>query len=113
MELAEKQRNKTIAVVVKGKNCSPFFNYGLDTVIRPFWYDRGMLEGKCLECGFYRIGWALRNPRHQACPRCGVGLKITDGRDVFRGYSPFTGEKYLTNPPTNIPPSRGKGKDSA
>ncbi|MFC1892942.1 hypothetical protein ACFLYR_02740 [Chloroflexota bacterium] len=56
-----------------------------------------MLEGKCPKCeGCYR-GWALINPRHQSCPRCGVGLEITDGDRVFSGYSPFTAEKLPTN----------------
>ena len=70
-----------------------------------------MLEGKCPKCGTYRIGWALRFPRNQACPKCGAELEITeDGRRVSKGYSPFTAERYLINPPTNVPSSHDKEK---
>ena len=62
-----------------------------------------MLEGKCPKCGYHRIGWALKWPRNQACPKCGIGLDITrDGRRVFTGYSPFTAEKYIVNLPDNV-----------
>ncbi len=72
----------------------------------------GILEGKCPKCGTRRIGLALRNPRHQTCPKCGTGLEITNGgRKVSTGYSPFTAEKYLINPPTNIPSPHDKEKD--
>ena len=72
----------------------------------PFWYDEDMLEGKCPKCGFHRVGWALRNPRHQTCPKCGVELEITeDGRMVSKGYSPFTAKRYSISQFTNIPTS--------
>ena len=61
-----------------------------------------MLEGKCPKCGFYRIGWALRNPRHQTCPKCGVGLEITDGHTVSTGYSPFTAESSFVDTPPAV-----------
>ncbi len=67
-----------------------------------------MLEGQCPKCGTCYCGWALLNPRHQSCPRCGVGLEITDGDRVFRGYSPFTGERLLTNLSGDTPPSLDK-----
>ncbi len=73
-----------------------------------------MLEGKCPKCGARYFGWALRFERHQACPKCGVGLDITeeDGR-VFKGYSPFTAKEYSINPPpTNAPAPDDKKKDS-
>ena len=38
-----------------------------------------MLEGKCPKCGFYCVGWALRNPEYQTCPKCGTKLEITEG----------------------------------
>ena len=70
-----------------------------------------MLEGTCPKCGAYYHGWALLNPRHQSCPKCGVGLEITeDGERLFIGYSPFTGERYFINP-TNVPSSLDKDKD--
>ena len=72
-----------------------------------------MLEGRCPKCGFYRIGWALRHPRHQTCPKCGTGLEITeDGRRVFRGYSPFDAERYSVTPPDNVPLSQDEDNDS-
>ncbi len=72
-----------------------------------------MLEGKCPKCGTHRIGFALRNPRHQTCPKCGAGLEITNGgRRIFKGYSPFTAERYLISPPTNVPSPNDKAKDS-
>ena len=72
-----------------------------------------MFEGKCPKCGTHRIGWALRFPRHQTCPKCGAALEITeDGRRVFIGYSPFTAEIYSINLPTNVPPSPDKEKES-
>ena len=72
-----------------------------------------MIEGKCPKCGTHRVGWALLNPRHQACPKCGAGLDIIkDGQMIATGYSPFTGGKYVINPPTNVPSSRDKEKDS-
>lgn len=102
----------TITEVGKGKNVLHSFKRGLDTLRIPFWYNRDMIEGKCSKCGTYRIGWSLLNTRHQTCPKCGAGLEITeDGRRVFRGYSPFTAERYLINPPTNVP-SPDKEKES-
>ena len=71
-----------------------------------------MLEGKCLKCGTRRVGQALRNPRHQSCPRCGTALAITEGGyRVFKSYSPFTAEEYLINPSTNVSPSSDKEED--
>ena len=72
-----------------------------------------MLEGKCPKCGYQCFGWALRFPRHQLCPKCGVGLEITeDGRKVGTGYSPFTAERYHLDMPDNIPLSPDKEEDS-
>ncbi len=71
-----------------------------------------MLEGKCPKCGTYYCGWALLNPRHQTCPKCGGGLELTqDGRRILRGYSPFSAKRYFINPPTNVPPLYGKEKN--
>ena len=72
-----------------------------------------MLEGKCSKCGTHRIGYALLNPRHQTCPKCGAGLEITDGgRRVPKGYSPFTAERYFISPPSNVPSPDDQEKDS-
>ena len=71
-----------------------------------------MLEGKCPKCGYHCVGWALRFPRHQACPRCGIGLEIIeDGRSVSTGYSPFTAERYSINLPTNVPAFHDEEKE--
>lgn len=73
----------------------------------------GVLEGKCPKCGTHRIGFALRNPRHQTCPKCGAGLEITNGgRKVSKGYSPFTAERYLLSPPNNAPSADDKEQNS-
>jgi len=62
-----------------------------------------MLEGKCPKCGHCFVGWALLNPRHQTCPKCGIGLEITEGgHRILKGYSPFTAEKYLIDLPNNV-----------
>ena len=68
-----------------------------------------MLEGKCPKCGSKYFGWALRWPRHQTCPKCGIGLEIRqDDEKVFRGYSPFTARKYYINPPSDVSSPKDK-----
>ena len=55
--------------------------------------------GFCPKCGTKRIGHALRIPRYQACPKCGVGLEITeDGKYFGSGFSPFTADEIDTQP---------------
>ena len=72
-----------------------------------------MIEGKCPKCGYYRLGWALLNPRHQTCPKCGIGLEITeDGRKVTTGYSPFSADRYLTKPPDGVTTADNKKTDN-
>ena len=71
-----------------------------------------MLEGKCPKCGTHRIGFALRNPRHQTCPKCGAGLEIRNGdRIISKGYSPFTADKYVLKSPRDIVHPKPKDKD--
>ena len=75
-----------------------------------------MLEGTCPKCSYHLIGWALRFPRYQTCPRCGVGLEIMeDEKIVSTGYSPFTAEKYFLNLPPNVPAphDHDKAEDNA
>jgi hypothetical protein len=113
LEFAKISRARAISEVDKGKKLLTFFKQTLDTLIEPFWYDGDMLEGKCPKCGAYYHGWALLNPRHQSCPRCGVGLEITqDGRRVFIGYSPFTGQRYFIDSHTDVAPPHDKEKGS-
>jgi len=72
-----------------------------------------MIEAKCPRCGAYYCGWALLNPRHQTCSKCGVALEITEhGRRVFKGYSPFTAEKLIGDLSADVPspPDKEKGK---
>ena len=98
-----------IAGIGKGKKPLCVLKHRLDTPRKTIWYDRPMLEGKCPKCGSRYFGWALRLPRHQTCPKCGVGLDIIeDGRAVSTGYSPFTAERYLVNPPADVPPVEEK-----
>jgi predicted nucleic-acid-binding Zn-ribbon protein len=37
-----------------------------------------MIEGKCPKCGDRYYDWALIEPRHQSCLKCGVWLLITE-----------------------------------
>lgn len=69
-----------------------------------------MIEGKCPKCGSRYRGWAMLNPRHQTCPRCGTALEITDGETVIEGYSPFTSPSIDVSPPTDKPIKREKKK---
>ena len=71
-----------------------------------------MIEGKCPKCGDRYYGWALIEPRHQSCLKCGVGLLITeDGKKTIQGYSPFTAEEYKTKLPPGAIPDLEKTKD--
>jgi len=36
-----------------------------------------MPEAKCPKCGYHRYGWALTEPEHQTCPKCGTKLEIS------------------------------------
>jgi len=109
LKLAEKKRDNVIAGIGRGKKPPSLLRRRLDTLRESLWYDACMLEGKCPKCGTCYFGWALRLPRHQTCPKCGVGLEITeDGHLVSKGYSPFTAERHLVNPPTNVPPLEEK-----
>ena len=33
-----------------------------------------MLKCKCPKCGAEYVGWALSNPKHRKCSKCGVDL---------------------------------------
>jgi len=70
-----------------------------------------MIEGKCSNCGIHRYGWALLNPRYQACPKCGAGLEIfEDGHLISKGFSPFTAERFDVNPHSDTPSPHSKKK---
>ena len=72
-----------------------------------------MLEGRCLKCGIYYVGWALLNLRYQTCPKCGVGLEITqDGSLVCTEYTPFAAKEDIIKPLSKIPTYQDKEKDS-
>ena len=72
-----------------------------------------MPEAKCSKCGADYHGWALLNPRHQTCSRCGTRLKIRVGERTVEGYSPFDAEKLIINlPPDAVSsPDKEKGKE--
>jgi len=66
----------------------------------------------CPKCGSQHHGWALMNPRHQTCPRCGTGLKVSVNGQAFEGYSPFNAEilvaKKQEETLTVLPPHQEK-----
>ena len=64
----------------------------------------GVPSAVCSKCGSRHHGWALLNPRHQTCPRCGAGLEISVNGQIFEGYSPFKAEKLTIKKPEEIPP---------
>jgi DNA-directed RNA polymerase subunit RPC12/RpoP len=71
-----------------------------------FWSLIIMIEGVCPRCGRLYYGWALLQPRNQSCPKCGVGLLITeDGKKTIQGYSPFTAEEYKIKLPPGTTPN--------
>jgi hypothetical protein len=51
-------------------------------------------EGRCPKCGSRYYGWALANPRHQMCNKCGTALEILMDGKVIKSYSPFTDDEY-------------------
>jgi hypothetical protein len=72
-----------------------------------------MIEGRCYKCNRVYFGWALLEPRNQACPQCGAGLLITeDGKETIHGYSPFTAEEYKIKLPPQIISDPERTKDS-
>jgi len=72
-----------------------------------------MIEGTCPKCGRCYYGWSLLQPRNQSCPKCGVGLLITEeGKKVIQGYSPFTAEEYKINLPPGTVPDPERTKDA-
>jgi hypothetical protein len=72
-----------------------------------------MLEGRCPRCSTQYRGWALGNPRGQTCPKCGVALEITEDGHTYKGYSPFTADKYVIKSPGDAPATTEKGEDSS
>lgn len=72
-----------------------------------------MFEGTCPKCGRRYYGWALLQPRNQSCPKCGVGLLITEeGKKAVQGYSPFTAEEYKISLPPGTVPDSERTKDA-
>ncbi len=85
---------------------------GLDTLHGLCCYNRVMPEATCPKCGTYYRGWALLNPRHQTCSRCGAALEITaPGHKAAKGYSPFTADELVIKPPADTSSSLDKEKD--
>ena len=35
------------------------------------------MKVKCPNCGYHCYGWALTEPEHQTCPKCGTRLEIS------------------------------------
>ena len=55
-----------------------------------------MLQGICPRCGTRFYGWALKNPEHQDCSRCGAWLDITEGPPEHQGVSPTRSNIYTS-----------------
>ena len=72
-----------------------------------------MIEGRCPKCGTKYAGWALASERNQTCPKCGVALEVTVNGHRFKGYSPFTAERYHVDVPDNVPSSGDKKNDTS
>ncbi len=58
-----------------------------------------MLQGICPRCGAKFYGWALKNPEHQDCSRCGSWLEITE---VFPEHKVISPAKSGIYTPDNI-----------
>lgn len=110
--LSENKTMKQRKRANKGRAPPTILGKGLDTIRELCWYNRIMPEATCPKCGTYYQGWALLNPRHQTCSRCGVALDITaPGHKVAKGYSPFTADKLVIKPPADTSPSLDKEQD--
>jgi len=106
----------------RSKKLVTFFIHCVDILIIQCYYngdvvednDRDILTGKCPKCRTYYYGWALLKPRHQICPKCGVGLEISDsnGHTLFEGYSPFSAERHTVKSHNHLPSSHDKEKTS-
>ena len=46
------------------------------------------MKGKCPKCGAIYYGWALHNPLHQKCERCGNNLEISTIEKCTDNYQP-------------------------
>jgi hypothetical protein len=112
--MAENMAAEPSKRVYKGRTSPTLLQERLDIPRRPCWYNVDMIEARCPQCRAYYCGWALLNPRHQTCSKCGTALEITeDGRPVARGYSPFTAEKLFLKPTTDAPSTTDKEKDKS
>jgi hypothetical protein len=55
----------------------------------------GGLIGTCLKCGASYCGWALTNPEHQKCDRCGSELEIRRDDLVIQAFDfPSRAEEF-------------------
>ena len=115
LKFAEKRRRSLITGIDRTGKLAAMLKYGLDTVREPFGIIvSNMLDGKCPKCGTRYFGWALRFPRHQTCPKCGVGLDIIeDGKQVSKGYSPFTAEKHSVDAGAGTPSFKDKKQETS
>ena len=71
-----------------------------------------MPDAECPKCRARQYGWALLNPRHQICPKCGAKLKITVSGQTFEGYSPFEAQRLIVRADGKAasPPDKAKKK---
>lgn len=57
-------------------------------------------EARCNKCGHHAYGWALLQPEHQTCPKCGGKLKLVKHptADTFTTMAEVIGHRCCVNP---------------
>jgi len=58
-------------------------------------------EGICPECGIHYYGWALTQPEHQNCQKCGARLELVSKHpttDNFSTMAQVIGHRFCINP---------------
>lgn len=70
-----------------------------------------MPEARCPKCGYHCYGWALTNPEHQICPKCGTRLQISQANSQAKEPDSrgFKGEKGIINKECESPIPRLSG----
>jgi len=60
-----------------------------------------MPEAICPKCGAHYYGWALTQPEHQNCPKCGAKLELVSKHpttDNFSTMAQVIGHRFCVNP---------------
>jgi len=73
-----------------------------------------MIKGTCPKCSQWYYGWVLLQPRSQNCPKCGIGLLITeDGKNMIQEYASFNADDYKFKSHYKTTPDPERIKNSA